>query len=207
MKNIVPIGILALAATSFAEGPVTADRPGTMLDASKPLAAPMQWRNQDQGLFGVSVGWYFPTNGLIRDRFGNKVFDVGFSAPFQGVQNQGGQQSSTSFGIISAEKSGDRMMIIPATFGIMKMTGGRGEGTKPYVAARAGVAYFDYRVTDPDTASRRSGRKFNFTANVEGGLILNQNLRLAAKYNWFPKVDGFDFSGIEVKLSYQFFRL
>lgn len=209
MKSILITALATLATLGFADAPDSGDsKPANsgLLDANKPLVAPMtQWGGRDQNLFGASVGWYFPTSGKMRDALGNNFFDVGLSAPFAQMKPDG-TQASSSFGVITANRNGNRLFILPATFGVMKMMG-RGQESKPYVAARAGIAYYDYRITDPSTLVRKSGNRIGYTGNLEAGVILSQNLRVAARYNWFSKVDGFDFTGIELKLAYQFFRL
>lgn len=154
---------------------------------------------QDGPNFGVQVGLYLPTNDRIRDAFGDSVFNFGIG-PVNG--RRPGQGSVTpELNILNANRNGNRLFIGTLTYGYEQHFGvSDNASTLPYARIFAGGSYFDYGVGIG--AARQSGRRFGLTGGAEIGVILNQRLRLSARYNTFSRQDGLNFDGITLSATF-----
>lgn len=169
---------------------------------------------QDKGVsVGPTVGGYFFTNKLLRDGFGYPVISYGFSPVPTGRPAE--HKIQPDINIISASKNGNKLFLLPVTAAyelqlIQKSNGiDRVYGDKPsiipFVRLLAGPAYYDYALTD-SVGVRRSGKTVGITAGAVVGVAFSQRLTLSGGYNYFSKVDGLDFSGFSVNLTYSIAR-
>ncbi len=155
--------------------------------------------------FGFEAGAYFPSDTVIRNVFGSTLPRVGLNF----INNSSPDQlkPSFNFAVIGANKNGNRFLLVPVTAGIGRQYGVPGTGTRPYWRVGAGAAYFDYSIDPTNSGTPTAAHKVGFTAVGEVGILLNDRIRLSASYNYFSKQDDFNFSGVDVKLSFLFFKL
>lgn len=149
----------------------------------------------------LSAGFYVPTNGAIRDAFGSSIFHFGFggSAPTR----TGNLQMGTQLDFITASKNGNRLFMAPLTYNVeQQLTMDPNATVKPYVKGFAGIAYIDYGISVG--IDRFESRVFRPTFGGELGIVLSDHLRVSARYNFFSKADGFDFSGLTVGATFGF---
>lgn len=156
---------------------------------------------------GPEFGYYFPSNSELRRALGDQWFSVGLSTSRGGELTP--QQLGTSFNVITRERGGNKVFIGSYTIGSAQLLGDQrsnrlGKGLQPYVAARAGVAYFDYGIGAG--SFRESGKRIGWNANAEVGFVLDGRLTLSARYDVFSRQSGFQFDGFSVSLKYGLFR-
>ncbi len=156
---------------------------------------------------GADIGYYFPSNSKLRRALGNQWFSVGLSPSGGGELTR--KELGTSFNVISHERGRNKVFIGSYTIGWAQLLGDQrsnrlGKGLQPYVAARAGVAYFDYGIGAG--SFRESGKRIGWNANVEVGFVLDGRLTLSARYDAFSRQSGFQFDGLSVSLEYSLFR-
>jgi hypothetical protein len=148
---------------------------------------------------GFSAGIYLPTNGTIRDAFGSQIMRFGFANV--GSQRTGNFKIGTELDIISANRNGNRLFIVPFTLGAeQQLSGDQNATARSYIKPFAGLAYMDYGVTVG--ATRNESKVLRFTYGAEFGVVVSDHLRLAARYNVFPKTGGFDFSGLNLSATF-----
>jgi hypothetical protein len=148
---------------------------------------------------GATVGLYFPTSSEMRDAFGNSILRFGFGDAAR--SKTGNIKFGTAFDIITANKNGNRLLLVPVTFEAeQQLTLNPAATTRPYVKAFAGIAYMDYGITMGGT--RYDDKLIRTTIGAELGIVFAERFRLSARYNAFPKASGFDFSGMSVNLTF-----
>lgn len=165
--------------------------------------------DKDQGrgrnYLGVKAGLYLPSNGEIRDIFGSSIVVFGISV--DDITKQADKWRLTgNVDFITGKDGNDKFFAAPFTASIGRIFGNRGDTTRPYVRFGVGGAYFDYSITRPSTGERFSTKRFGASADAEVGLIFGERFRLSAKYQWFSKVDDFDFTGIQITATYQLIK-
>lgn len=168
--------------------------------AALAFAGSAQAQSQEKLNVGGQVGVYMPTSGRIRDAFGDSVLNYGIS-PFSNGQNKSSGSPNLEF--LSANKNGNRLFIGSLTYGYERKFSTVGTST-PYARVFAGVAYFDYGIDQ--IGGRESGKRFGWTSGAEVGLLFVDRLRLSAKYNFYNKVDGFDFNGLTLSATLSLFK-
>jgi hypothetical protein len=176
-----------------------------ILLAAGPLAiAASHALAQGTPLYGISVGGYFPTDGEIRDLVGKSFLQLGFS-PNVGV-------SKEKFSLrpelvyIGGSGHGNRFSIFAIPITAVMPLSLTDQKTTPYIAAGAGLTYFDYDITRPGpTNFRRSG--VGAITHFEAGMVFGDRVKLSARYNILSGSQGFNFNGIQVGISWQFFSL
>ncbi|AIE83372.1 outer membrane beta-barrel protein [Fimbriimonas ginsengisoli] len=172
------------------------------------LAAISAAHAQDQQSLGVNIGGqvgvYMPTSSAVRDAFGKSVLNLGLG-PVGGTNRPSSGSLTPSLELLSANKNGNRLFIGTFTYGYEKHLAPDESTTVPYVRVFGGGAYFDYGITQ--VGVRNSAKKFSTTGGVEAGIVFANRLKLSAKYNVYPKQDGFDFSGFSLSATYSLFKL
>lgn len=157
---------------------------------------------QSGGLsIGVRAGMSTFVGRELKDIFGTRV-SYGFT-PYR-ANVQGNSAIGTDVNVDYANENGSRMLLIPVTVGIGSSFGDKGGSFVPYFAVRGGAAYMDYRLARNGTSI--SERKVVPTANGEVGLILERNLRLAARYDWYGRTQGFNFDSFTISATYRIAR-
>src|SRR5579862_7123456 len=138
---------------------------------------------------GVDVGAYFPINSTIRNVFGSTIPGVGIS--FANNNQPDKLTTSFNFGVIGANKNGNRFVAIPVTLGLGREYGGTGTSVRPFWRAGAGAAYLDYSIDANNSGNPIASHKIALTAVGEVGIMLSERVRLSASYNYFSKQDDF----------------
>ncbi|MCC7230956.1 MAG: outer membrane beta-barrel protein [Fimbriimonadaceae bacterium] len=154
---------------------------------------------------GIRSGVYFPTNSEIRDIFGSDIIVVGLS--FDDFSKQADNwKIKADFDFITGKDGSNKFFAMPVTASIGQVYGKPGDSSRPFVRFGAGTAYFDYSITRPSNSTRYSSKRFGFSADAEVGVIVGNKLRLSAKYVWLSKVDDFDFSGLQLTVTYNILK-
>lgn len=154
---------------------------------------------------GVKGGVYLPSQSVMKDVFGSSIFVFGLS--FDDFSRQADKWRLTlDFDFISGREDGDKFFAAPVMASVGRVFGSPGDDFRPFVRVGAGVAYFDYSITNPDSNERFSTKRLGFGGDVEVGFFLNDKFRLSAKYLLFSKADDFDFSGLQITATYNVFK-
>ncbi len=162
------------------------------------IATPMAQAQQYGINLGGSIGVYIPTNKVIRDSFGSQILSFGIG-PVGSTSAQSGKLTS-DISLLTANKNGNRLLIIPYTLGYEMTLGDAGAMAVPYVRGGIGLAYYDYDVTIGE--SNVHGRKFSSVGVAEAGVIIGKRLRLSGKYDFFSKQSGLDFNGWQLAATF-----
>jgi hypothetical protein len=169
-------------------------------------------RRDDRRWWGIDVGVFRPMSGEIRDKFGDNLLRIGFRPFSRRISDD--WKFIFDFMIISASRRGNRMLVVPITFGFTRSFAKPDDDTIPFVQLGAGPAYYDYSI-ERDTGvppagvgsiERFRGKKIGGNANVELGVIWNQRFALVGRADFFTKTDDFDFSGLTFTLSWAAFK-
>jgi hypothetical protein len=160
----------------------------------------VQYPNSQQLNFGATIGYYFPTDKVIRDAFGNKVVNVGFS-PVKAQRPSSGS-ISPDVSVLSADQNGNKLFLGSLSFGYEYHFSNDQNVTLPYVRPFVGGSYFDYGITQ--AARRQSLKRIGYTYGIEAGLVIAQRIRVAGTYNVFSKEQAFNFNGFTVSATYAF---
>lgn len=150
---------------------------------------------------GIEGGLYVPTTHEIRHDMGNNIFSIGLGF----VSTQVPQLYHFIFDIdaISANNNGNKMLLVPVGIAYMIPLGEPIKNTTASLRICAGAAYTDYSIVD--TSNRYySAKRVLPTAALEADLTLTHRSRLFVRYNYFQKVDSFDFSGTQIGLGVRF---
>lgn len=164
-----------------------------------PLAIPAQ-----EGRIGLSLraGATFPSDRATRSAFGDTWLSIGISPARVEVRDGWGIDSDLA--VSTREQGSNRFLAIRYTTGPILTFGEAEEPVRPFVAARAGIAYFDYRIVDaPDRVSAKRGAP---TLNVEAGVILDRRAQLSVRYDLYPRYDGFRFDGLTIGFTWEIVR-
>ncbi len=148
---------------------------------------------------GADGGAYFPSNSVIRNAFGASIFNIGpsFGPSIHVANGKFGVTGSA----IHASKNGNTFLVLQGMVDYEKLLGKPiANMAYPYVKVAAGLAYADYSFDN--NGSHFGAKRFIPTSQVELGIVINNRFKLAASYNLFSSVDGFNFDGLELKLTY-----
>jgi hypothetical protein len=157
------------------------------------------------------VGIFIPTDSEVRNLVGTSF--IRFSVSPRRIQSVSNQPRFTlDFDVISANRNGNRILVVPITGGITQFFGRDEDIARPYGSLRAGLAYLDYGITRPYFSSngppgRYSSRTVGFAAGLELGLQISNRARVSATYSIFSPSSGFRFDGLSFEASYVLFRL
>jgi hypothetical protein len=154
---------------------------------------------QNGGLgIGLRAGVTLPTDSKTKDAFGGTWFSFGIGPANTGIQP--GMSWTPDFGITTRSNGANRLLILKGTYGVTQSLATEGSKAIPYFSARAGMAYVDYRVGSV------GARRGVFTGNAEVGIILNDQFRLSARYDFFPELNGYKFDGVTFSITWQIAR-
>lgn len=159
-------------------------------------------REESRFGLGGSAGVFFPTSSVLRDKFGSSVTSIGISPSDESLPSAA--RIFTDISVLSANRSGNRFLVIPATIGFGKTFGKPADVSRPYARVGVGIAYFDYSISHE--GRRRSDRNFGAAADAEVGVLVGGRLRLSARYYFLSERDGFNFNGLELAVKYTLFR-
>lgn len=154
--------------------------------------------NEEANYIAVEAGWFFPTDGLLRDRFDSAIFRFGLGPVFH--RKIEGWRTAYELGFIGASQDGNRFLVIPLTVGVQKSFGNLEEEWVPYARAAAGIAYVDYDIDSDD------GKGFSPVGTIEFGVQGGSRFRASLRYTLVGKKDGIDFSGTTFGVSYGLFK-
>jgi len=162
-------------------------------------------QSASQPSFGVSVGVYLPTSSEIRKDLGTGALQFGIGGAGTSRPSEGSLASS--FSAIIANGNGNKLFILPYTYGYEYHFGvDSSAAALPYVRPFAGVAYYDYSITD--TSGNHFGvKRLGATAGLEAGLQIGSKIRISATYNYFTKSGNFTFDGLSLAATYALFSL
>jgi hypothetical protein len=146
----------------------------------------------------LEVGWFFPTDSLIRDRFSDSILRIGLSPVVN--KNEDKWRITYEIGFAGASNDGNRFTVIPLTVGVMRSFGNPEQDFRPYVRVAAGIAYVNFDIDDED------GTGFSPTATAEVGFLHGERFKTSLRYSFVQERDGFDFSGTTLSVSYGLFK-
>lgn len=149
----------------------------------------------------IGVGYFRPSNGLIRDVFGDSFK---FDPDFGSLKISQDWKLKPSVNMVSAHKHGNKFAVVPVQAVLERAFADPDEAQfVPFVRIGAGPTYNDYSF---DTGgSHYANKRVSWGGSLEAGVILNSRFRLSARYNQFAKVEGFDFSGLTLSAQYSVF--
>jgi hypothetical protein len=183
MSLKLPIGIAALVVVSSALAQQDPSNPG----------------------LGISVGIFKPSSAQLRDDLGAQFLSFGLAG---GLTRPDEGSITPSYSLIYANGNGNKLFILPLTYGYEYHFGADSDSQYlPYVRPFAGVAYYDYSITDFSSGDHSSAKQLGATYGLEGGIIVGQKLKLSAAYNYFTQASGFSFNGLTLSASYTLFNL
>ncbi|MBN8689161.1 MAG: hypothetical protein J0L72_00070 [Armatimonadetes bacterium] len=146
---------------------------------------------QEQPRLGLQLGLgvFYPNSAYVRSTFGDSWTRISIAPGTMGAYK--GSGLDWDINAISVGRNGNRLFIISPSVGFYK-TFGNSPSNVPYFAARLGGAYVDYRVGLGDD------KYFTTSANAEIGTTINNRINLNVRYDFFPKRNGLDFSGLSL---------
>lgn len=170
-------------------------------------------KQDDTNLYlGGALSGVFFSQARTKNAFGKSILYYGLTV----TQNNLGYNWSIKpdFGFFAASKDSNRLFIIPLMAVLSRKFAKPGDEFQPYVKLGAGLAYFDFRIDEPNnglapqgTFTRTSGHKIGWASTAEVGAIAAQRFRIFAAYNFYSKQSGFDFSGFQIGATISFFKL
>ena len=163
-------------------------------------------QSSSQSGIGVSVGIYLPTSAQIRTDLGNQALQFGLGNASTGRPSEGA--ISPEYTLIVANGNGNKLFIFPFTYGYEYHFGADSSATTlPYVRPFAGVAYYDYSITDFASAQHYSTKQLGATYGLEAGLRISNKVKISGTYNFFTQSNGFSFNGLSLAATYSLFSL
>ena len=169
------------------------------------VVASSAFAQQQSSSLGVGVGLYMPSSRELRNDLGNSALQFGFGGAATSRPKEG--SITPDITAIIANGNGNKLFIVPYTFGYEMHFGVKSKMTTlPYLRPFAGVAYYDYSITD--TGGNHFGvKRLGATAGLEGGLLIGNKLKVSAAYNFFTPSSGFNFNGLSLSATYALFSL
>jgi len=162
-------------------------------------------RSGSENYLGASIGTYMPTQSRVREAFGSSMVSYGITV----VQPYRPNSARLRFDVdsLSLSRNGNRFFFIGGSAGYTVGFGPvQGENRNAgFLRIGAGPAYFDYDVTQNFT--KRSGRRLALYGTAEAGYTVAKNILVSTRYVQTPKFDGYDFSGVELRLTFAAFKL
>jgi hypothetical protein len=154
---------------------------------------------------GPSIGIFIPTSSEIRKDLGSGAFQLGFGGA--GTSRPSDGSITPELTAIVAEGNGNKLFIVPYTFGYEYHFGvDSSTGILPYIRPFAGIAYYDYSITD--TLGNHYGvKRLGATGGLEAGIQIGSKIRVSASYNFFTPSGIFDFDGLSLSATYALFSL
>ncbi len=176
--------------------------------AALALVVPAAYAQQSSSgiSLGPSVGIYLPISSQIRRDLGTGAVQFGFGGAATGRPSEG--SLTLSYSAIVASGNGNSLFILPITYGYEYHFGADTDAsTIPYLRPFAGVAYYDYSITDLDSGEHFGTKRLGGTYGLEAGILIGHKIKLSASYNFFTSTDGFSFNGFSLAATYALFSL
>ncbi|MEO7453711.1 MAG: outer membrane beta-barrel protein [Fimbriimonadales bacterium] len=162
---------------------------------------------------GVDLGLFLPTNSDVKEVFGKSWFRIGVT-PLS-FQKPGNWRFTFDLGFLKRSndlfvpegKGGGTVLrndvtLIPLTFGFTRSFSDSTD-FMPYVAVRVGPYYA--RVNSDSFGVDKSG--FGINANTALGISFSQRFYIEARYDWYSKFEGINFSGISFSAGVKLFEI
>jgi hypothetical protein len=163
-------------------------------------------QSSSQGGLGVSVGIFEPSDQQLKNDLGSQFLSFGLGGSATGRPDEGA--ITPEYNLIFANGNGNKLFILPLTYGYEYHFGADSSAKLlPYVRPFAGLAYYDYSITDFASGQHSSAKQLGATYGAEGGILLGNKLKLSATYNYFTKASGFTFNGLTLSATYSLFSL
>jgi hypothetical protein len=191
----------ACADSAFAQqtpAPAANPTPNSGQGQGQPLPDPPQ--PSRRLLFGPEVGVYFPSNGKVRDAFGNNFVNYGIglgSVP----QTRDKGYFTFDLNLFSARRSGSSFLLVPVGVAYRKGLTNRDTGVRPYVGASVNLIVADLR---SDKYKVDSGVRATGGGSVFTGLNFSDRAYLQARYYGIATISGFELSGLNVSTGFRF---
>ncbi len=171
-------------------------------------------QNPNQPGIGIGVGLFYPSSGQVKADVGSQFLSFGLAGTSTGLPSQG--TITPEYNLIWGNGNGNKFFLLPVTVGYQYNFGintnihrvGNYSGTfLPYLRPFAGLAYFDYSITDFASETHYSDKQIGATYGLEGGVLISSRLKLSATYNFFTQTNGISFNGFTVSATYSFLSL
>ena len=155
---------------------------------------------------GVSVGIFDPSSAQIKKDLGSQFLSFGLGGAQTGRPSEGAV--TPEYTLIIASGNGNKFFVLPLTYGYEYHFGSASNSKfLPYVRPFAGLAYYDYSITDLASGQHSSAKQLGGTYGLEGGVIIGNKLKVSAAYNYFTNAGGFSFNGLTLSATYSLFKL
>lgn len=188
-------------------GPVWAQTPGESGPPPSPAPVPDPAPSEPpsdpaprRGRFriGPQVGFFLPTAGKTRNRFGDSWFSFGVGfGPVEQAKSQGRFGVDLNF---YSETSGDNRAFF-APLGLSYRRALSQGNLTPYVGASVNVVFADLRSREDNVTS---GFRAGGGGSVFLGATFNDNGFFEARYLAVSKIRGFDLSGLDLTAGIRF---
>lgn len=154
---------------------------------------------------GVTVGTFLPFDSDVRDAFGTAPISYGIALaqPYR-TARRGLRFDVTSLGLNS---DGNNFFLLGGTVGYEVQA--LQQGNRPTAFARVGVgpAYYHYDVDRGGVQNDANGDRISFIGTAEIGYTFANRFILSGRYLATPDLDGLNFSGVQISLTYAAFKL
>lgn len=198
MKSVYALVLIAALAcgTAFASGHGGATAPAEG-DGKRYVPASAEQRDDaDKVAVALAVGAFRPSDSEVRDRFGGTL--TRFSLLTFEPEKPAETRFTWEAGAYSASRTSyqggrNRVRLYTVGFGFQRGFGERAN-VRPYVVAHIGPYYGEVRVPLENIDESKLGLNLNACA----GIIFNRRFYVEARYDYFSKIAGFDFSGFSI---------
>lgn len=148
---------------------------------------------------GFDIGWYFPTDSVVQNRFGADWFSIGVGVG--GVPTVTGKRGEfrLDLDVEANAKGNNRAILIP--LGLQFETGLSTGGTVPYVGVSAD---FVSSVIQSQTDNVKSEYRPTAGGSAFAGLNFHDDANIEARYRWMPLIAGYNLNGAEVLAGVRF---
>ena len=148
---------------------------------------------------GLKVGSYFPSSGQTRGLFGD-VWPIVSISPMR-IGKPEKWSFAADIAVYDQRRHDNRALLVPITVGMAREFGLSDEA-KPYVALRVGP-YYGSVDAKPDA----HGSRWGWNANAAVGFTFKEQFYVEMRYDWFDKIEGLDFSGLQLLAGFKLFEL
>lgn len=145
---------------------------------------------------GFRAGAYFPSDGKVRDVFGDVIPAIGLATVTPVHPNHA--RLFPMLELLGTRAGKNHFFVLPLTMVMeyqLPAAAGRTSNV-PFARAEAGVAYFDYRIGRQGSIVR--SRRGGGAASLEAGVLVSRSFRVGARYRFLQHFDGYDFGGVEL---------
>ncbi len=158
--------------------------------------------NHNEFGVGVSAGYFLPSDTKIQSVLGKDIFKFGLDLGPAPKISDG--RFGPSLAALSISNGGQNITVLAGMISYNFPIPELNKNFEPYVKAGLGGAYADY--TFNYAGSHYAAKKLLPIAQLKAGIIFDKNYELSLAYDWLGSTDGFNFSGLNISLSYTVFR-